>query len=212
MASLIYGAGLRLLECAELRVKDMNFDRGELTIRDGKGGKDRVTMLPAAMKKPLLDHLNRMKAQHESDLAAGCGTVALPGALRAKYPNAPAEWAWQWVFPATRFYVDRRASPTSSARVRSPTRGQGCGPVGGHSASRYVPLATSFIRDSSTGSRVRYPHDSGAARTSRREYDDDLHARAQSRRARCAKPPRSTRPRYRATVKPICSRSRHWRG
>src|SRR2546427_10000627 len=107
MASLMYGAGLRLLECVELRVKDLNFDRGELTIRDGKGGKDRVTMLPACMKRPLADHLSRVKAQHDADLAAGRGSVALPGSLRAKYPNAPFEWAWQWVFPATRFYVDR---------------------------------------------------------------------------------------------------------
>jgi integron integrase len=107
MASLLGGAGLRLLECAELRVKDINFDRGELTVRDGKGGKDRVTMLPAAMKGPLREHLTRVKAQHEADVAAGRGSVALPGALRAKFPNAPSEWAWQWVFPATRFYVDR---------------------------------------------------------------------------------------------------------
>ena len=106
MASLMYGAGLRLLECAELRVKDLNFDRGELMVRDGKGGKDRVTMLPAALKQPLGDHLARVKAQHAADLAAGRGSVALPGALRAKYPGAPREWAWQWVFPATRFYVD----------------------------------------------------------------------------------------------------------
>jgi len=107
MASLMYGAGLRLLECVELRVKDLNFDRGELTIRDGKGGKDRVTMLPASMKEPLADHLNRVKAQHDADVAAGRGSVALPGLLRAKYPNAPFDWAWQWVFPATRFYFDR---------------------------------------------------------------------------------------------------------
>ena len=106
MASLMYGAGLRLLECAELRVKDPNLDRGEVTIRDGKGGKDRVTMLPAALKQPLVEHLARVKAQHDADLAAGRGAVALPGALRAKYPNAAREWAWQWVFPATRFYHD----------------------------------------------------------------------------------------------------------
>jgi integron integrase len=106
MASLMYGAGLRLMECAELRVKDVNVDRGELTIRDGKGGKDRVTMLPAAVREPLVDHLQRVKAQHDADLRAGRGTVALPGALRLKYPNAPREWGWQWVFPATRFYVD----------------------------------------------------------------------------------------------------------
>jgi len=106
MASLMYGAGVRLLECAELRVKDLNFDRGELTVRDGKGGKDRVTMLPAALRQPLIDHLKRVKAQHDADLAAGRGSVALPGALRTKYPSAPREWAWQWVFPATRFYID----------------------------------------------------------------------------------------------------------
>ncbi len=98
---------LRLLECAELRVKDVNFDRAELTIRDGKGGKDRVTMLPAMAKGPLFDHLKQVQAQHGADLAVGRGRVALPGALRAKYPSAPQEWAWQWVFPATRFYVDR---------------------------------------------------------------------------------------------------------
>jgi integron integrase len=106
MASLMYGAGLRLLECVELRVKDINFDRGELTIRDGKGGKDRVTMLPVALTRPLLDHLRAVKTQHESDLLAGRGNVALPGTLREKYPNAEREWAWQWVFPATRFYQD----------------------------------------------------------------------------------------------------------
>ncbi len=106
MASLMYGAGLRLLECAELRVKDIHFDRGEVTVRDGKGGKDRVTMLPAALKAPLSDHIAQAKKQHAADLATGRGTVALPGALRLKYPNAPTEWAWQWVFRATRFYVD----------------------------------------------------------------------------------------------------------
>lgn len=106
MASLMYGAGLRVLECAELRVKDINSDRGELTIRDGNGGKDRVTMLPVALKEPLRAHFARVKLQHETDLKAGRGSVALPSALRAKYPKAPFEWAWQWVFPATRFYVD----------------------------------------------------------------------------------------------------------
>ncbi len=106
MASLLYGGGLRLLECVELRVKDVQFDRGELTIRDGKGGKDRVTMLPALLRQPLGDHLTWVKAQHDADLAAGRGAVALPGALRLKYPGAPFEWGWQWVFPATRFYVD----------------------------------------------------------------------------------------------------------
>jgi len=107
MASLLYGGGLRLLECAELRVKDVDFDRGELTIRDGKGGKDRRTMLPAALRQPLAAHLVQVKTQHAADVAGGLGAVALPDALRLKYPNAPREWGWQWVFPATRFYRDQ---------------------------------------------------------------------------------------------------------
>jgi len=102
MASLMYGGGLRLLECAELRVKDISFDRGELRNRDGKGRKDRVTVLAASLKEPLLEHLQRMKRQHEADLKAGRGSVALPDALRLKYPNAPREWGWQWVFAAAR--------------------------------------------------------------------------------------------------------------
>ncbi len=106
MASLIYGAGLRLTECTELRVKDVNLDRGELTIREGKGGKDRVTVLPASLIAPLTAHLKRRRAQHSADISGGRGTVALPNALQRKYPSASTEWPWQWVFPATRFYRD----------------------------------------------------------------------------------------------------------
>jgi len=107
MASLMYGAGLRLLECAELRIRDVNFDRAELVIRDGNGVKDRVTMLPVSLNVSLRNHVARVKVRHNAALAAGCGTVALPTAVRTKDPTAPREWAWQWVFPATRFYIDR---------------------------------------------------------------------------------------------------------
>lgn len=106
MASLMYGSGLRVLECAQLRVKDVSFDRGEIRIRDGKGRKDRVTMLPARLREPLREHLARVKRQHDEDRARGAGSVWLPDALSAKYPRAPWEWAWQWVFPATRTYRD----------------------------------------------------------------------------------------------------------
>ncbi len=106
MASLLYGAGLRLLECAELRIKDVSLDRGEVTVRDPKGGRDRVTMLPQALRRPLEDHLAGVKAQHEADLRGGAGFVALLGALRLKYSGAAREWGWQRVFPATRHYVD----------------------------------------------------------------------------------------------------------
>lgn len=106
MASLLYGAGLRLLECARLRVQDVGFSRAELTIRDGKGRKDRVALLPQALVAPLASHIERVRAQHQSDLRRGAGYVELPYALRRKYPRAARDWAWQWVFPATRFYRD----------------------------------------------------------------------------------------------------------
>ena len=110
MAVLLYGAGLRLLECCRLRVKDVDFAPNQLTVRDGKGHKDRVTMLPAAVKADLLAHLERVRRQHEDDLRHGAGWVELPGALLRKYPDAGRAWGWQWVFPATRIYVDRVTS------------------------------------------------------------------------------------------------------
>jgi len=99
MASLMYGAGLRLMECLRLRVQDLDFARNEILVRDGKGAKDRITMLPESLKKPLQDHLRTIKAIHERDLAEGWGRVQMPSALDRKYPNAPAEWRWQWIFP-----------------------------------------------------------------------------------------------------------------
>jgi integron integrase len=107
MALLLYGAGLRLLECCRLRVKDVDFAANQIVIRDGKGRKDRVTMLPAAARTLLARHIGQVRAQHEADLRRGAGWVELPGALLRKYPHAGREWAWQWVFPATRFYVNR---------------------------------------------------------------------------------------------------------
>jgi integron integrase len=99
MASLMYGAGLRLSECLRLRVQDIDFERGEIAVRDGKGGKDRVTMLPRSLGAPLQLHLKRVRRLHEDDLAAGWGRVQLPDALERKYPRAPSDWRWQWVFP-----------------------------------------------------------------------------------------------------------------
>ncbi len=106
MALLPYGAGLRLLECARLRVKDVDFGRNQLVVRGGKGDKDRVTMLPAVVKTELARHMEAVKQQHEEDLRCGAGWVELPSALARKYPNAGHEWPWQWVFPATRMYVE----------------------------------------------------------------------------------------------------------
>jgi integron integrase len=108
MASLMYGAGLRLLEACRLRIKDVDFERREITVRDGKGKKDRATVLPKKLVKPLLSHLERVKAQHGRDLEMGAGHVELPFALSRKYPRASTEWSWQWIFPATRIYRERQ--------------------------------------------------------------------------------------------------------
>ncbi|HEV8675927.1 MAG TPA: integron integrase [Methylomirabilota bacterium] len=107
MACLLYGAGLRVLECCRLRVQDVDFAANQLVVRAGKGDKDRVTMLPAIVKADLAAHVEAVRTQHQQDLAAGAGWVELPSALLRKYPNAGREWAWQWVFPATRMYRDR---------------------------------------------------------------------------------------------------------
>jgi len=107
MAVLLYGAGLRLLECAQLRVKDIDTARNQIVVRAGKGNKDRLTVLPAAVKADLLRHLESVRRQHQLDLEAGAGWVELPGALGKKYPNAGRDWPWQWAFPATRIYIDR---------------------------------------------------------------------------------------------------------
>ena len=99
MASLMYGSGLRLMECLRLRVQDIDFSRNEILVRDGKGGKDRVTVLPESLKTPLQDHLKKVKVIHERDLRDGWGRVQIPTALDRKYPNAPTDWRWQWLFP-----------------------------------------------------------------------------------------------------------------
>jgi len=108
MATLLYGAGLRLMECMRLRVKDLDFAYNQIVVRDGKGQKDRVTMLPQQVKTSLQQHLQDVKHLHTQDLAAGGGAVYLPYALERKYPNANHEWIWQYVFPAARVSRDPR--------------------------------------------------------------------------------------------------------
>ncbi len=106
MASLLYGSGLRLMECLRLRVKDIDFERNDITVRDGKGGKDRKTVLPLSLKLLLQKQILAVKAIHQQDLVAGFGTVSLPYALARKYPKAQHEIAWQYVFPASRRGID----------------------------------------------------------------------------------------------------------
>ena len=109
MARLLYGSGLRLMECLRLRVKDLDFAQRAIIVRDGKGEKDRVTMLPESLVAPLQDHLRSVERLHEEDLARGFGAVYLPYALERKYPNANREWIWQYVFPSQRLSVDPRS-------------------------------------------------------------------------------------------------------
>ena len=116
VAMLLCGAGLRLQECLELRVKDLDFERREITVRRGKGQKDRRVMLPDASREALGDHLESVRLMHHADLAAGLGRVMLPGALDRKYPNAAADWSWQSVFPAGRICRDERLA---RARIQS---------------------------------------------------------------------------------------------
>jgi integron integrase len=106
MGLLLYGAGLRLMECCRLRIKDIDFSRNEVVVRSGKGDKDRYTMLPSTVRDSLTQHLRAVKSQHDEDLRNGLGRVSLPNALDRKYPNAGKEWGWQWVFPATSHYKD----------------------------------------------------------------------------------------------------------
>ena len=114
LVALLYGTGMRLLEGLRLRVKDIEFERREIVVRSGKGGKDRVTVLPENLVLPLQEQLARARALHQRDLAEGHGSVWLPHALAEKYPHAAKAWGWQWVFPATRFYVD----PETGSRRR----------------------------------------------------------------------------------------------
>ncbi|GIV83778.1 MAG: integron integrase [Candidatus Roseilinea sp.] len=106
MARLLYGSGLRLMECLHLRVKDIDFVQSQIIVRDGKGEKDRVTMLPTSLVAPLQEHLARVKHLHDQDLAKGHGYVDLPYALARKYPNANREWIWQYVFPSRSLSTD----------------------------------------------------------------------------------------------------------
>jgi len=109
MAHILYGAGLRLMECVRLRVKDIEFANKQILVREGKGLKDRVTVLPETVIRPLRQHLEKVKAMHQKDLAEGFGEVYLPYALERKYPRSNIEWGWQYVFPSKQRSTDPRS-------------------------------------------------------------------------------------------------------
>ena len=177
IVAMLYGTGVRLEECLSLRVKDLDFDRNQITIRRGKGQTDRVTMLPAGVKERLAVHLVAVKAQHTRDLMQGDGRVVLPFALDRKYPGAPMEWGWQFVFPASRICREPQWGPPSrfhlhaSAVQRAVTgavRRAGLTKRASCHSLRHS-FATHLLEDG-----VRHPHGATAPRPSRRPDDDDL--------------------------------------
>ncbi|SEH07966.1 Tyrosine recombinase XerC [Candidatus Venteria ishoeyi] len=121
MAKLMYGSGLRLMECLRLRVQDVDFGMNELIVRDGKGGNVRITLLPSPVRDVLHSHLERVKILHDEDLKVGYGRVYLPYALARKYPNAEVEWGWQYVFAAESLAVDPRSGITRRHHVHEST-------------------------------------------------------------------------------------------
>jgi len=141
LATLLYGSGLRLLEALQLRIKDLDFGAHTITVRAGKGNKDRVTVLPKALATPLMDHLDAVKKQHDADLRRGAGWVELPHSLGRKVPNGGRDWRWQWVFPATRTY---KHGPTGQRRRHHSPPAPTCASRSRHGLSRLArcPIRT----------------------------------------------------------------------
>jgi integrase len=183
MAAIMYGSGLRLMECCTLRVKDIDMQRNTIVVRDGKGQKDRITMVPARLRSSLLAHLARQRKQFEQTAFDKREHIRLPSALARKYPSASREWPWRWVFPATRTYVDaedrrRYRHHLHETVVQRAVRQAACRariskPVRSHLAS--------LFRDPPARARLRHSHDPGAARAQRHQHHHDLHARTQPR-------------------------------
>lgn len=193
---LLYGSGLRLMECLRLRIKDIDFERNEITVRDGKGGKDRVTILSSAIKDDLRGCIQRSKNLHDYDLAEGYGEVSLPHALDKKYPRAARELCWQYVFPAERRSVHpisrkikRHHVLPGIARLHSAAR-QTRHDRRRRPETRKLPHLPALVRDAHPGKRLRHSDRPGITRPQGRQHHHDLHARRESRRPWRAQPAR----------------------
>jgi len=208
VAVLLYGAGLRLHEALTLRVKDVQFGYGRVVVRAGKGGRDRVTVLPREGRDELLAHLRMVCGRFEVDLADPRWSIPLPDALARKYPTVSHEWTWYWVFPASRLRVDAHGGrhrhhlhPTVVPRAfRAAVRDAGLV----ERATCHFPAP--LIRDVPAGERVRHPDRSGVARPQGRPDDHDLHPRAEPARPWRPEPARSGLTRPRPAGMGLCSR------
>jgi integrase len=191
VATLLYGAGLRLLECCRLRVKDVDFYRGEITVRGGKGDKDRVTMLPLAARSPLIQHLDAARVRYDRDVRDGAGWVELPHRLADKYPAAAREWRWAVGLHRRAHVRPHRIRPPAAAplpRVGRAARLPPGRPRGRRREAGHLPHPAPQLRHPPARGRPRHPHGAGATRPLRRLDDDDLHPRAQPASQRRAEP------------------------
>jgi integrase len=178
---VLYGSGLRLLECLTLRIKDVDLDRGEIRLRRGKGDKDRITVLANGLRRPMAAHLRTVRVGYEEDLATGGGWVVLPGALERKYPAAARSWPWQWVFPAISGFRDGAPPAPPSPRIRRPARR---GPGRDQEPDRqagHLSHIPALLRDPSARVRVGHPHGPGVVGPSGCFDDHALYSRSEPR-------------------------------
>lgn len=184
VVAMLYGGGMRLLECIQLRIKDVDLERCQLTIRQGKGRKDRVTTLPTSVLPELRRHLDDVRALHADDLGQGLGCVVLPmhstSSIRARRPRGPGSLPFRRAASAVTRAGDRRLD--SICTIRDSARRHACLTKRRGSEARELSHVPPFVRDPPAGRWLRYPHRTGTARPRRCQHDDDLHARAKPRR------------------------------
>jgi integron integrase len=193
VAKLLYGSGLRVLECLTLRVKDVDFAAHEIVVRGGKGDKDRLTMLPLGIEERLREHLKEVRALHERDLKRGGGRVDIPNALARKYPHASTEWRWQYVFPAGRTYIDVVSREVRRHHLHVSVVQRAVADAVRASDLRKRATCHTFRHSFATHltrERLRYPDCSGVAGAFGRADDHGLYACSQGWRAGCAEPDR----------------------
>ena len=180
MVKIIYGSGLRLMECLRLRIKDIDFGNNQIMVRDAKGMKDRVTVLPDNLRQPLRDHLERVKMLHQNDIAGGYGRVYLPYALERKYPNAALEWGWQYVFPAKSLSKDPRSGEIRRHHMHENSLQKAIkdsSRLGRHRQTSERAHVSPLFRYPSPGGALRHQDRPGAFGSQGCLYYDDLHPR-----------------------------------